>query len=89
MTCDDFYEGQGRTDGAVCHYSAEVAAAPCTGLTLIAAQDKFAYLAAAQAHGVRNIEMEVQFFGAFLHHVGFRAAALCVTLLVRHGSHID
>ncbi len=24
MTCDDFYEGQARRDGAVCEYSEEV-----------------------------------------------------------------
>lgn len=28
MSCDDFYEGQGRLDGAACHYTTEVAALP-------------------------------------------------------------
>ena len=42
-----------------------------------------AFLAQAYDKGVVNIEMEVQYFAAFLKHAGFRAAALCVTLLVR------
>ncbi|XP_014386007.1 PREDICTED: uridine phosphorylase 1 [Myotis brandtii] len=39
----DFYEGQGRLDGALCSYTE---------------QDKQEYLRAAHAAGVRNIEME-------------------------------
>ena len=32
MTCDDFYEGQGRLDGAVCAYSEEVCRVWCGGV---------------------------------------------------------
>jgi uridine phosphorylase len=54
-------------------------------------QDKMAYLERAHAAGVLNIEMEVQYFGMLTHHTGYRAAALCVTLLVRslcHGENL-
>lgn len=50
MCCDDFYEGQGRLDGAICEYTLE---------------DKMKFLQDAHAAGVRNIEMESLQFGAF------------------------
>ena len=43
MCCDDFYEGQGRLDGAICEYTET---------------DKMNFLRQAQQKGVRNIEME-------------------------------
>ncbi|XP_042550949.1 uridine phosphorylase 1 [Dipodomys spectabilis] len=45
----DFYEGQGRLDGALCSYTEK---------------DKQAYLRAAHAAGIRNIEMESSVFAA-------------------------
>lgn len=43
MCCDDFYEGQGRLDGAICAYNLE---------------EKMSFLQEAYSAGVRNIEME-------------------------------
>jgi uridine phosphorylase len=68
MCADDFYEGQGRLDGAFCEYSEDV---------------KIAYLTKLYKNGVRNIEMEAVIFGALTHHAGIRAAIVCVTLLNR------
>lgn len=42
MCCDDFYEGQGRLDGAFCDYSAA---------------DKSAFIARCKDSGVVNIEV--------------------------------
>lgn len=64
----DFYEGQGRLDGALCSY---------------AEKDKREYLNAAHAAGVRNIEMESSVFAAMCNACGLRAAVVCVTLLNR------
>ena len=43
MCCDDFYEGQGRLDGAICEYTLS---------------EKMEYLQNAYEAGVKNIEME-------------------------------
>ena len=43
MCCDDFYEGQARLDGAICHYSEA---------------DKMKFLGKCHEAGVVNIEME-------------------------------
>nr|XP_051709143.1 uridine phosphorylase 1 isoform X2 [Oryctolagus cuniculus] len=64
----DFYEGQGRLDGALCSYTEK---------------DKQAYLHAAHAAGIRNIEMESSVFAAMCSACGLRAAVVCVTLLDR------
>ncbi|XP_054351347.1 uridine phosphorylase 1 isoform X3 [Pongo pygmaeus] len=64
----DFYEGQGRLDGALCSYTEK---------------DKQAYLEAAYAAGVRNIEMESSVFAAMCSACGLQAAVVCVTLLNR------
>ncbi|KAM9216660.1 uridine phosphorylase 1 isoform 1-T6 [Dugong dugon] len=64
----DFYEGQGRLDGAVCTYTEK---------------DKQEYLRAAYAAGIRNIEMECSVFAALCSACGLRAAVVCVTLLNR------
>ncbi|XP_074652519.1 uridine phosphorylase 1-like isoform X2 [Tubulanus polymorphus] len=64
----DFYEGQGRLDGAFCDYTDE---------------DKMVFLRKAYNHGVRNIEMESLCFAAMTHHAGIKGAVVCVTLLDR------
>ncbi|XP_055381205.1 uridine phosphorylase 1-like [Condylostylus longicornis] len=68
MATDDFYEGQGRTDGAVCWHNEE---------------QKFKFLKRAYNIGVRNIEMESTVFGALTHSTGIRAADVCVTIIDR------
>ncbi|MEE6489349.1 hypothetical protein FKM82_015544 [Ascaphus truei] len=68
MCTYDFYEGQGRLDGALCSFSKE---------------DKLEYLNKAYIAGVRNIEMESSVFAAMCHLCGLQAAVVCVTLLDR------
>lgn len=68
LTCNDFYEGQGRLDGAICEYTSE---------------DKFAFLKVAAEAGVKNIEMEAKGFAAFCHKLHIPVAVVCVTLLNR------
>eukprot|EP00122_Pirum_gemmata_P018633 Pgem_evm1s17455 len=64
----DFYEGQGRLDGAICGYNEA---------------EKMAYLREAKEHGVRNIEMEGLTFAAFCYHLNIPSAMAAVTLLNR------
>ncbi|KAL0963776.1 hypothetical protein UPYG_G00313410 [Umbra pygmaea] len=68
MCTHDFYEGQGRLDGALCSFSTE---------------DKLEYLRKAYDTGVRNIEMESTVFAAMCYACGIKAAVICVTLLNR------
>jgi len=68
MCTSDFYEGQGRLDGAFCEYSE---------------QDKIDYLQKVSDEGVINIEMESIPFAALTHHAGIKAAIICVALLDR------
>lgn len=68
MCCDDFYEGQGRLDGAICEYTED---------------DKMDFLKRASREGVRNIEMESLQFGAFCNKIGVRSIVICVALLNR------
>lgn len=68
MCANDFYEGQGRTDGAFCDYTEA---------------EKMEYLCHLQNNGVKNIEMEVIPFAALTHHAGIKAAVVCVALLDR------
>lgn len=68
MCAIDFYEGQGRLDGAFCDYSEN---------------DKMAYLKQLKDNGVANIEMEAIPFAALTHHAGIKAACVCVSLLDR------
>lgn len=68
LCAEDFYEGQGRIDGAFCEYTE---------------QDKQTYLEGLVAQGIRNIEMESVPFAALTHHAGIKAAVICVTLLNR------
>ncbi|XP_055494086.1 uridine phosphorylase 2 [Leucoraja erinacea] len=68
MCTHDFYEGQGRLDGALCSFSNE---------------EKLDYLKKAYRAGVRNIEMESTVFAAMCHRCDLKAAIVCVTLLNR------
>ena len=68
MSADDFYEGQGRLDGAFCDYEE---------------QDKLEFLKKAQEAGVINIEMESLYFGSFTQKLGVRAATICSCILNR------
>nr|XP_019582750.1 PREDICTED: uridine phosphorylase 2 isoform X2 [Rhinolophus sinicus] len=68
MCTYDFYEGQGRLDGALCFFSRE---------------KKVDYLKRAYKAGIRNIEMESTVFAAMCRLCGLKAAVVCVTLLDR------
>jgi len=68
ISTDDFYEGQGRLDGAICEYSEE---------------DKLSYLQEVADKGVTNMEMEALVFAALTHMAKIRSAVVCVTLLDR------
>ncbi|XP_044004287.1 uridine phosphorylase 1-like [Aphidius gifuensis] len=68
MCTSDFYEGQGRLDGAFCDYNEE---------------DKIKFLLKLQKAGVVNIEMEATTFAALTHYAGIKAAIVCVTFLDR------
>ncbi|XP_066599918.1 uridine phosphorylase 1-like [Prorops nasuta] len=68
MCTNDFYESQGRLDGAICHFNE---------------QDKMKYLNELNKAGVVNIEMECTLFAAFTRHAGIRSAIVCVTFLDR------
>ncbi|XP_068101846.1 uridine phosphorylase 2 isoform X3 [Hyperolius riggenbachi] len=57
MCTYDFYEGQGRLDGALCSFSKE---------------EKCEYLQRAYGAGVRNIEMESSVFAAMCHLCGLK-----------------
>ncbi|XP_025026063.1 uridine phosphorylase 2 isoform X2 [Python bivittatus] len=68
MCTYDFYEGQGRLDGALCSFTSE---------------KKLEYLKRAYDAGVRNIEMESTVFAAMCRLCGLKAAVVCVTLVNR------
>ncbi|OQS02751.1 monovalent Cation:Proton Antiporter-2 (CPA2) family [Thraustotheca clavata] len=68
LSCDDFYEEQGRLDGAICEYTNE---------------DKMEFLQRAYEAGTRNIEMEARMFAAFCNKLSIAGAVVCVTLLNR------
>lgn len=68
MCSNDFYEGQGRLDGAFCEFTET---------------DKIDYLTKLQKAGVANIEMESVCFAALTHYAGIQSAVVCVTLLDR------
>lgn len=75
MGTDDFYEGQGRLDGAICQYSEA---------------DKQAWIREISAKDVMNIEMEAPEFAAFCNFLHIRAAVLCCALLNRlHKDQVD
>ncbi|XP_026479462.1 uridine phosphorylase 1-like [Ctenocephalides felis] len=68
MCTNDFYEGQGRMDGAFCDFSEN---------------DKQEYFQQLQQAGIVNLEMESTVFAALTHHAGIKAAVVCVTILDR------
>ena len=68
MCTSDFYEGQGRLDGAFCQFTL---------------QDKIQYLKHLRAQDVMNIEMESVIFGAMCTMAGVKGGIICVTLLDR------
>lgn len=65
---DDFYEGQGRLDGAFCDYTEN---------------DKLAFLEKLRGMGVCNMEMESTVIAALTHQAGIKCGIICVTLLNR------
>ncbi|XP_063230253.1 uridine phosphorylase 1 isoform X4 [Bacillus rossius redtenbacheri] len=74
MCTSDFYEGQGRMDGAFCDFSEA---------------QKMDFLNKVHKCGVVNIEMESLSFAALTHHAGIRSAVICVTIVDRlHGDQI-
>jgi uridine phosphorylase len=69
MTCNDFYETQGRLDGAFCEYSN---------------QEKIKFIRKAHdEHGIKNIEMEASLFLAMCNRANVPSAVVCVALLNR------
>lgn len=68
MGTNDFYEGQGRLDGAVCDFNIE---------------DKMEFLYRLKKKGILNIEMEAPMFAALTKYAGIRAADICVALINR------
>jgi uridine phosphorylase len=68
MCTDDFYEGQGRLDGAFCDYTEK---------------EKLSYIHHLHRNNVTNIEMESLAFAALTQHAGIRASVICVSLLDR------
>lgn len=68
MCANDFYEGQGRLDGAFCTFTEN---------------DRMNYLKKLQNCGVLNIEMECVCFGALTHFAKIKSAIVCVTFLNR------
>jgi len=68
MCADDFYEGQGRLDGAFCEYGVE---------------DKFKFIQTLFDSGVRNIEMESVCFASMMTRAGVRGAIVCTTIVDR------
>lgn len=75
MCAIDFFEGQGRLDGAFCGYTQD---------------EKMEFLKNLQKRGVKNIEMESVPFAALTYEAGIRAADVCVTILDRlNGDQVD
>ncbi|KAH3700129.1 uridine phosphorylase 1-like [Dreissena polymorpha] len=68
LCADDFYEGQGRIDGAFCEHDEE---------------EKMLWLREMHEAGVTNLEMESLGFIAMCHRANIKGAVLCVTLLDR------
>ncbi|KAH8310653.1 hypothetical protein KR044_002363, partial [Drosophila immigrans] len=68
MSTDCFYEGQGRTDGAVCDYDDAA---------------KMEFLKECHKLGIRNIEMEATMLSSLTLQAGVKAADICVTIVNR------
>merc|ERR1712050_645888 len=69
MGTDDFYDCQGRLDGAIRTWYTE--------------DDKMKFLQKAYNAGIRNIEMEAPAFGAFCNRAGIRGAIVCCSIVNR------
>jgi len=69
MGTDDFYDCQGRLDGAVKPWYTD--------------EDKMRFLQKAYNAGIRNIEMEAPAFGAFCNRAGIRGAIVCCSIVNR------
>ncbi|KAF4675335.1 Uridine phosphorylase 2 [Perkinsus chesapeaki] len=69
MAADDFYEGQGRLDGALQTWYNE--------------EDKLAFMKRLYDAGVRNIEMESVAMMGFCNRAGITAACVCTTIVDR------
>lgn len=71
LTCgtDDYYDGQGRMDGALMPWFSQ--------------EEQKQFLNRAFAAGVRNFEMEAPAFASFCNKAGIRGAIVCCTLLDR------
>merc|ERR1712036_177862 len=76
MGTDDFYLGQGRSDGAFCDYDETT---------------KMQYLQELyEEYGVINIEMEAHILSAFTYRAGIKCAIVCTTIVNRlHGDQIQ
>lgn len=68
VATDDFYEEQGRCNGAICEHSLE---------------DKARFLEQARDLGVVNIEMESNFLFAMCHKLNISCGVVCVALTDR------
>jgi len=69
MTCNDFYETQGRLDGAFCDFSND---------------EKLGFIQRAHdKHNIKNIEMEASLFLAMCNRARVPCAVACVALLNR------
>lgn len=62
---NDFYEEQGRTNGAICDHSQD---------------DKMRFLEKAREAGVINMEMESNYMAAMCHKLGVSFGIICVAL---------
>lgn len=65
VSTNDFYEEQGRTNGAICDHTHK---------------DKMTYLAKAQLCGVINMEMEANYLAAMCHKLQVPFGVFCVAL---------
>lgn len=68
MSTNEFYEGQGRADGAFCDFSLE---------------DRQDYLNKLKQAGVVNIEMEANAFAALCHKAGIKCGVVNVVMVNR------
>ncbi|XP_075725031.1 uridine phosphorylase 1 isoform X2 [Rhipicephalus microplus] len=62
MSTDDFYESQGRLNGAFCDYTD---------------QEELQFLEKLRSVGVVNMEMEAALFAALCHRAGIKGAVVC------------
>ena len=68
LACEDFYEGQGRIDGAACDYTES---------------NKFEFLEKLQSIGVKNIEMEGSVVAGICNSNKIESVMMCVAYLNR------